>query len=182
MGGIVVGTYNTQLLLQKAFIYDIEHDTYHHIHKADAVSITAHGIWHNGRHSYTICGSYSTGLSNTPAFVGYLVDWDSKHHEFSNWRHYSFNNDPTTALTTRFNGITTDGNHGYYITGTWSTAVVGANPTFFAHIRGHKAKWAPIMLPGQLVTEGRSVYKENVIGIYTSPITSTTNGFVSTPD
>ena len=181
MRGLVVGNYSTQTKMSKAFIYDIKHRKYVHIIKPGAKSITAYGIWYNGGSSYTICGGYSNANISSGVGSAYLVDWDKKNRKFSNWRNYNYNNDPIKAIVTHFDGITSDGQGGYYLTGDWLGVGNGPELGFFCHVKRQKAQWAPISFPGQLVTSGNSVYKKVVIGVYTSPRDHSDNGYISIP-
>ena len=94
---------------------------YYDITTPDMKSITAYGIWFNGEDSYTICGGY-TDLDDddeTGFESGYIVDWDRKNAKLSRFKTYSYGNDPNNTLITHFNGITFDGEDGYYLTGDW---------------------------------------------------------------
>ena len=179
MGNLVVGNYDTLLVQGKAFIYDVKKQTYHEIVKPYAVSITAYGIWHNQGHCYTICGSY-TDINQIG--VGYLVDWNNKTHEFSNWRDYNY---PKSVIT-HFDGITSDECGGYNLTGD-SFLITGEQIGFFAQVHRHKnckfshSKWSEIKYPGSTATSGNSVDKETVIGVYTdaSDLAGAVNGYIS---
>ncbi len=177
MGGLVVGNYNIEVKQSKAFIYDIATQRYFKIIKPGSKSITAYGIWHNGGNSYTICGGYS----NRGPITGYLVDWNNKSHKLTNWRSYSFKNDPAKAVVTHFDGITSDGHGGYYLTGDWSGFKNGPQLGFFSHITAKKATWSHVTVPHHLITSGNSVYKKVVIGVYTDALDQTINGFISFP-
>ena len=181
MGGLVVGNFDTNLDEGRAFLYDIKTQEYYEITKPGAVSITAYGIWHNGGHSYTICGGFSNADPSSGIDSAYLVDWNNKTHTLSNWRVFSYNNDPVNAVITHFDGITSDGDKGYYLTGDWAGLVNGSQAGFFAHVKKKRATWEPITYPNQPVTSGNSVYKKVVIGVYTSPNDGSVNGYVSAP-
>ena len=121
MGDLVVGNYDTQVDEGRAFIYDIKNKQYYDITTPDMKSITAYGIWFNGEDSYTICGGY-TDLDDddeTGFESGYIVDWNRKNAKLSRFKTYSYGNDPNNTLITHFNGITFDGEGGYYLTGDW---------------------------------------------------------------
>jgi hypothetical protein len=183
MGGFVVGNYDTELIAGKAFLYDIERKKYYDIVKPGAISITAYGIWHNGGDSYTICGGYSEALF--PDFEsGYLVDWNKKTKKFHNWRSYNYNNDPVRAIVTHFDGITSDGEGGYYLTGDWIGIERGPEGGFFCHVKKgskNRARWSPIQFPDHPITSGNSIYKKVVIGVYTSVEDQRVNGYISFP-
>jgi len=184
MGGYVVGNYSTKQLHSKAFIYDIKNKKFHKILKSDSKSITAYGIWHNKKNQYTICGGYTNGNVETGINTGYLVDWDSDTHRFSNWKSFNYDNNPLTAIITHFDGITSDNHNGYYLTGDW----IGRSPNssklgFFAHVKRKpnnkftKAIWSSISCDNY-PTSGNSVYKKAVIGVYVIS-EDTVNGYIS---
>lgn len=185
-GKLVVGNYDTQLNQGKAFIYDIKTGEYFDVRKDGAFSITAYGVWHNGKQSYTICGGY-TNLDHTSGVdTGYVVDWDNKNRKFSNWRVYNYGNDPVKALITHFDGITSDGKGGYNLTGDWIGADNGSPGLgFIANVRRRpngkfkKARWNSIAYPNELVTSGNSVSMYIVIGVYTSNPDDGVNGYIS---
>lgn len=182
-GGFVVGNYDTQIDEGKAFIYDIKHKKYYEIENEGAKSITAYGIWHNGGHSYTICGGFSDVDSIEGFEQSYLVDWNSKHNRFTNWRFFSYNNDPEHAIETHFDGITTDEHGGYYLTGDWVNLIQGVNG-FFCHVPKDSTTgyWQTVSYPGQGVTSGNSIYKQVVIGVYASGgEDDSVHGYISRP-
>lgn len=179
MGRLVVGNYSEQKI-NKAFIYDICEKKYYNIINPHVKYITAYGIWCNDNKSYTICGGYSDLNLETELDIGYVVDWNNKTHEFSNWRTYHYNND--TTFITHFNGISSNDNGKYYLTGD-ASVLTGESTAFICNIKRHcdkffkNACWAPIEFPGGLVTSGNSISKTIVIGVYESG--STSNGYVS---
>ncbi len=181
MGGLVVGNYDTQLDSGRAFIYDIGTKVYYEITKPNAESITAYGIWHNGGNSYTIAGGYSNINSQMVPSVdsGYLVDWNKKTHALTNWRVFNYDNDPSKAIVTHFDGITSDRRNGYYLTGDWLGVSQGPELAFIAHVVGNNAAWAPITFPPDQITSGNSVYRKVVIGVYEK--NGVTNGYISQP-
>lgn len=180
-GGIVVGNYDTQLDQGKAFIYDINSQVYSEIIKPNAKSITAYGVWHNGNGIYTIAGGYSNLNIISGVDAGYLVDWNNHTKQLSNWRSFNFDNDPIKAIVTHFDGITSDRNGGYYLTGDWLGVTDGPEFGFFAHVKGNKATWSSVSFGPDQITSGNSVYRRAVIGVYTSPDDplGTVNGYVS---
>lgn len=186
MGGLVVGNYDTVLYEGKAFIYDINANIYYNITNPYTQSITAYGIWQNDDNSYTICGGYTsvnTGLNAGEGNVNmaYLVDWDNKKKKLFNWRSYAFNDDPLKAFMTHFDGITTDGKGGYNLTGTWTGIDKGERKFgFFCNVNKYnKAKWESVSYPKQVITTGNSIWRDAVIGVYTSSKTDGVNGYVS---
>ena len=63
MGGLVVGNFDTNLATGRAFVYDIDNNSWVELVKPGAVSITAYGIWYNGGTQYTIAGGTVTQTS-----------------------------------------------------------------------------------------------------------------------
>ena len=185
MGGVVVGNYDydSEKEVGKAFIYDIKSKEYYNIEKSDTLSITAYGIWHNGYENYTICGGYKPTVGVDFSEAGYLVDWDRKNKELYNWRVFHYNNNSILSRITHFDGITGDGKCGYNLTGDWLGIPRPGEPelAFFCNVnKKGKAKWEPIKYPSEYslsVTSGNTVYKKNVIGVYTTP--EGVNGYVS---
>jgi hypothetical protein len=180
-GGLVVGNYDTQLDEGKAFIYNIKTKKYYDITRPNVLSITAYGIWYNGHHKYTICGGY-TALNIVSGFSsGYIVDFDLRKERFSNFRTYSYNNDHLKSVITHFDGITTDGNNGFNLTG--DTATFGADTVgFFAHVedkesRSNRAEWKSVSFPDAKITSGNTVLYNTVLGVYTAADNSI-NGYV----
>lgn len=181
MGDLVVGNYNTSMA-GRAFIYDVNKQTYYNIEKENVKSITAYGIWHNKDNTYTICGGLSYLIPESGLDSGYVVDWNNETNEFSNWKEYHYNNNK--AIITHFDGITSDGKGGYNLTGD-ATVIPTGTLAFFANIsrkessKFSNAIWEQIKYPGSLGTSGNSVYKDIVIGIYTNENNPTVNGYIS---
>lgn len=181
MGDLAVGIYQMQSPEDKAFIYDIKQNKYFNIAKPNAKIITAYGVWHNGDHSYTICGGYSDLDAATGVGSAYLVDWDNKRQKLSNWRTYNFDNNPLTALVTHFDGITSDGYEGYNLTGDWIGVSEGPELGFFCNVnKKGQATWSSLAFPDEEITSGNSVHKSTVVGVYTSS-DETVNGYISSP-
>jgi hypothetical protein len=184
MGDLVVGNYDTLLIQGKAFIYDMITEKYYNIISADSISITAYGVWHNGGHSYTICGGYTT---NTLTNVAYIADWNNETHELSNWQIYQFDNDPVKASITHFDGITKGcGDGKYNLTGDYLKVNGTEEIAFFAKVKRNEdetfdpiAKWSVVAYPDEDVTSGNSVYKDVVIGVYSSVGDDSVNGYLS---
>jgi hypothetical protein len=104
MGGLVVGNFDTNLATGRAFVYDIDNNSWVELVKPGAVSITAYGIWYDGGTQYTIAGGYSNAnLSGIDH--GYLVNWDSATQTPSEWTSYDFNNSRIGVAISHFNGI-----------------------------------------------------------------------------
>jgi hypothetical protein len=124
MGGLAVGNFDTNLLIGRAFVYDIAANHWKELIKP-SLSITAYGIWYNGGTSYTIAGGYSDGDPNQIDH-GYLANWDSVTQQASDWTTYDFDNGPHTHVeVSHFDGITTDNQGGFYLTGEWAGDQVG---------------------------------------------------------
>jgi hypothetical protein len=199
MGGLIVGNYDTEEHVSKAFIYDIKEKKYHDIiikSKPKITSITAYGIWHNGDGYYTICGGFSTkdtvevSVTDTPRIkidTGYIVDWNNDIERFENFTSFNYDNDPIKSLITHFDGITSDTRGGYNLTGDYIE--IGDKPQlgFFANVKRccdyddgfRKATWSPVKFPGSIVSSGNSVYRDVVIGVYVLPQDETVYGYVS---
>lgn len=173
MGDLVVGNYDTSLATGRAFIYDLEDEQWIDLNPAGSASVTAYGIWHNGRGhstSYTIAGGYSD-LNGAGLDAGYLVDYDSATDTFSNFDTFQFDNKPLGTLISHFDGITrTKG--GYNLTGDFVRD--GETGAFFAHVDRLRdgsfgeAEWSEIAFPGDDVeaTSGNTVIDDTVLGIY----------------
>jgi len=173
MGGLVVGNFDTDLVTGRAFVYDIAANSWKELIKP-SVSITAYGIWYNGGTSYTIAGGYSDGNPNGIDH-GYLAHWDSATQTASDWTQYDFDNGHTHVEVSHFDGITTDNQGGYYLTGEWAGGQQLGG--FFAHVRRmpHRpfgdAHWRDIEYPSSPglsveLTTGNTVFENNVLGIY----------------
>jgi len=192
MGGLVVGNFDTNLSTGRAFVYDIDNNSWVELVKPGAVSITAYGIWYNGRTQYTIAGGYSdanlVGIDH-----GYLVNWDSATQTASDWTSYDYKNRHRIGVDiSHFNGITSDNHRGFYLTGIWVGVIPPNAGAFFAHVprMPHRAfgdaRWTEIAYPsspGLTVdgTSGNTVFENNVLGIYTTTEGgSVANGYVAT--
>jgi hypothetical protein len=183
MGGLAVGNFDTNLLIGRAFVYDIAANHWTELIKP-SVSITAYGIWYNGGTSYTIAGGYSDANPNGIDH-GYLANWDSATQQASDWTPYDFDNGPHTHVeVSHFDGITTDNQGGFYLTGEW--AAVGQQfGGFFAHIpqMPHRAfgdaRWRDIEYPSSVLTTGNTVFENNVFGIYFVNLDSPFSGYIA---
>ena len=185
MGGLVVGNFDTNLATGRAFVYDIDNNSWVELVKPGAVSITAYGIWYNGGTQYTIAGGYSNAnLSGIDH--GYLVNWDSTTQTPSNWTSYDFNNSRIGVAISHFNGITGDHRGGFYLTGDWLGIAPPVAGAFFAHVfrvpgRAFSiAQWTQIAYPSAQVTSGNTVFENNVLGVYIMNGSSVVNGYVAT--
>jgi subtilase-type serine protease len=181
----VVGNFDTNLATGRAFVYDIDNNSWVELVKPGAVSITAYGIWYNGGTQYTIAGGYSNAnLSGIDH--GYLVNWDSATQTPSDWTSYDYNNSRIGIAISHFNGITGDGRGGFYLTGDWVGVLPPEVGAFFAHVfrvpgRSFSiAQWTQIAYPSAQVTSGNTVFENNVLGVYTVSGSSVVNGYVAT--
>lgn len=186
MGDIAVGNYDTDLITGKAFIYDIKNGAYYAITKPKAKSITAYGVWHNGGTSYTIAGGYSDadlkGIS-----TGYLVDWDSSTHEFSNWTRFNYKNQPVESVISHFEGITTDGHGGYNLSADAADAkTLTTIHATFVHVSRSVvgsfgvATWTDLVYPDSSLMSANTVYQNNVLGVYSTSGSSAINSYIAT--
>src|SRR5713101_622374 len=173
MGGLIVGNFDTNLATGRAFIYDIDNNSWVELKKTGAVSITAYGIWYNGGTQYTIAGGYSdanlVGVDH-----GYLVNWDSATQTASDWTSYDYKNRHRIGVDiSHFNGITSDNHDGFYLTGVWVGVIPPNAGAFFAHVRRmpHRAfgdaRWTEITYPSSPgltvdATSGNTVFENNV--------------------
>lgn len=182
MGGLAVGNFDTNLLIGRAFVYDIAANSWKELIKP-SVSITAYGIWYNGGTSYTIAGGYSDANPNGIDH-GYLANWDSVTQMASDWTSYDFDNGPHTHVeVSHFDGITTDNQGGFYLTGEWAGGQQLGG--FFAHVprMPHRAfgdaRWRDIEYPSSVVTTGNTVFENNVLGIYFVSLGSPFSGYIA---
>jgi hypothetical protein len=180
MGNLVVGNYDTQLNEGIGFIYDIKKKVYYDITLPTTTeSVTAYGIYHNGNHSYTICGGYSDITSSPKIEFGYIINWNNKTKVFTDFHKYNYNND-IKNLITHFDGITTDNKGGYFLTGDNFGINDLSGSAFVAHINKNKiAKWELISYPKADITSGNSILDDTVIGVYTDINDQSVNGFIS---
>jgi hypothetical protein len=173
MGDLVVGNYDTDLVTGRAFIYNRTSNTWVNLNPGGTQSVTAYGIWQNGGSnstSYTIAG----GQGNLGAGVvdqSYLVDYDSVTHALTHYRVYRYNDQPSSAFLSHFDGITlrSDGT-GYNLTGFVTTG--GTVKGFFATVRRNTdgsfgdATWADVFYPGGALTTGNTIVDNKVLGIF----------------
>src|SRR5262249_23592858 len=126
---------------------------------------------------YTIAGGWSDPTFPELDQHSYLVNWDSATQTASNWTSYDFDNGHARVLISHFDGITTDNQGGYYLTGTWlGEAHVGGlfDPVRrMPHGAFGEAHWRDIEYPSSpgahvVVTTGNTVFENNVLGIFTS--------------
>ena len=185
MGGLAVGNFDTDLVTGRAFVYDIAANSWKELIKP-SVSITAYGIWYNGGTSYTIAGGYSDANPNGIDH-GYLANWDSATQMASDWTRYDFDNGHTQVEVSHFDGITTDNQGGFYLTGEWAGDQAGEHRLggFFAHVppMPHRpfgdARWRDIEYPSSVITTGNTVFENNVLGIYFVNLDSPFSGYIA---
>ena len=183
MGGLVVGDYDTNITNGKAFIYDIANDSYKQL-KIGLISTTAYGIWYNGGTNYTITGGYSD-VNESGIDVGYLIDYNSQTKKFSNRQTIIYRQLPESQVLTHVEGITTDGNNGFYLSADWSYKGSQTLPVF-VHVPmlagGEYATptWNDFMYPGSSVTSANTVYQNNVLGLFQESGVSGNFGYVAT--
>ena len=144
-----------------------------------------YGIWWNGGSSYTIVGGYTDVVDPqdpTQLTTGLIADYDSATGQYGNWTAL----EAPQAAFTHFEGITSDGNGGYNLAAGWIAggAVIGGFVNVPRDSSGgfdpSQATWIPVQYPGSDVTTGDTVYQNYVLGIYTLPGSSATNGYVAT--
>jgi hypothetical protein len=169
MGNLVVGNYDTDIETGKAFIYDMDADTWVNLNPAGSASVTAYGIWENSATSFTIAGGFSD-VTSFGLDAGYLVNYDPTTGILSDYKTYNFDNAPITSLVSHFDGIsaTVDG---FTLTGDY-IRVGGGVGAFFASVTVlpdgsfSEAKWTDIAFPEADFTSGNTVVDNNVLGIH----------------
>jgi hypothetical protein len=169
MGDLVVGNYDTDITTGKAFIYNMNADTWFDLNPTGSKSVTAYGIWQNSSTSYTIAG----GLSDVTSFgldEGYLVNYDSSTGALEHFKTFNYNNEPISSLVSHIDGITATPD-GFNITGDYAE-VGGGMGAFFGSIKVlpngsfGEAAWTDIAFPGATITSGNTVVGNTVFGVY----------------
>jgi hypothetical protein len=92
----------------------------------------------------------------------------------SDWTPYDFDNERHIEVeVSHFDGITTDNQGGFYLTGEWTGDHAGHRRLgFFAHVPRTprspfgNARWRDTEYPSSVVTTGNTVFDNNVFGIY----------------
>lgn len=108
MGDVAVGNDgDIPAQTDHAFVYSISQNTFTDIVYPGSTSTSAYGVWFNGGTSYTICGGYSSVMSDgTSLAAGYLVNYNESTGQFTNWTSY---NEPSgqagQSLVAHFQGI-----------------------------------------------------------------------------
>ena len=188
MNGIVVGNYDTNIATGKAFIYNINTESYFALNKipTPSASITAYGIWYNGGTSYTITGGYSD-VNESGVDIGYIVDWDSATNLESNFTTLNYGNLSASEVGTHFEGITTDGNGGYNLAADWQyNSGTGKTTPAFAHISRNSdgsfatPQWTGFSYyPGSSWTSANTVYQNYILGLYQSGTPTKDSGYIA---
>lgn len=171
MGRLVVGGFNTHKVDGRAFVYNMKTRKYTEIKNKQARSITAYGVWHDHGDEYRIAGGYAYRGRG----AGYVVRYNAKRGEFYDWTDFSYQDGPTKALVTHFDGISaSDDGRTYTLTGSGVDAS-GREMAFFTVLKTDdqgsflpKAAWEPITVPGSTGTSGNSVTGSTIIGVYSN--------------
>jgi hypothetical protein len=185
MGNLVVGNWDTNLAVGRAFVYDLSNPDFTDLkiptitEPTGAKSVTAYGIWQNSSSSYTIAGGLSD-LNTLGVDEGYLADYDPTTGAVSHVKTFNFDNKPITSLITHFDGITAT-DDGYNLTGDYFNP--GSSPddtpigAFFASVKRlangdfGEATWTDIAFSDPSFqniqfTSGNTVLGNNVLGIF----------------
>ena len=187
MGSLVVGNWDTNLAVGRAFIYDLSKPSSPWTdlvipttaEPLGAKSVTAYGIWQNSSSSYTIAGGLSD-LNSLGVDEGYLADYDPTTGQVSHVKTYNFDDEPITSLITHFDGITATAD-GYDLTGDYFNPGSGPDDTplgaFFAEVKRlpdgdfGDATWTNIAFTDPsfqdiAFTSGNTVLDNSVLGIF----------------
>ncbi|GGC62531.1 autotransporter outer membrane beta-barrel domain-containing protein [Chelatococcus reniformis] len=168
-GNQVVGNYDTQIKTGNALVYNIATGTYTTNNMPGAVSTTAYGVWGD-----KIAGGYAmAGPGGGVGFEhGYIYDQTT-----ATWATY----DHPGAIVTHLEGITGAGRSGEYnMVADWVTpdGVVHAG---VLHVDALGIPtWYEINIPGAAVVSSNSAYGDKVVGVYTMPGSTGSNGYVAT--
>jgi hypothetical protein len=187
MNDLVVGGYETPLGKLRAFIYQISTGQFTDLKVVTDANnaVTAYGVWHNGGTSYTIVGGYTDISTKEQA---YILDYDSSSGDITNTTSYTYNNQ-ASALT-HFEGITTNGNGGYYLAGFGqvtsggpvSCALVNMTRTIIGPLKTAgfttTPTWVQAVFPGATTQYANTVYQNNLLGTYL-PGPIALNGYVA---
>ena len=182
MGDLVVGNYQTDSVLGKAFIYNVKTRQYQEISKPKALSLTAYGIWHNGKDKYTICGGFNQPSIILPLDLCYLVDYNIKTGELYNWGEYAYNNDKQGSIS-HFDGISKLSSKSYSLVGVAILRDITPQAFFVPIHRNCAGKfeqqtnWENINFPTAETTTGNSVTGTTMIGVAT--FTNAVNGYAA---
>ena len=108
MGDVAVGNDgDIPAQTDHAFVYSISQNAFTGIVYPGSTSTSAYGVWYNGGTSYTICGGYTSVMSDGKSLAaGYLVNYNEATGQFTDWTSY---NDPDglagQSLVAHFQGI-----------------------------------------------------------------------------
>lgn len=185
MGDLAVGNSGDigLILSSQAFIYNLKTKEKQSIVYPESLTTTAYGIWYNGGTSYTICGGYAGklfgindiyvdrghGLRPYPIGHGYVVNYDSKCGEFTNWTSFDY---PNNNILTHFQGISSSKPGEYEI----SADYLGLDITLHAlYLKIKKSKhryhynvkyWSELKYPnGTALISANSIANKNIVGI-----------------
>jgi hypothetical protein len=179
MGHLVVGDWDTDLAVGRAFIYDITAATFTDLNPTGAKSVTAYGIWQNSDGSYTMTGG-SSDINTGGLDEGWVADYDAVSKQLSHLKMYHFNNQPLDSLISHFDGITVTAD-GYNLTGDFVTTS-GTEGGFFASVTRlpdgsfSEAEWTSINVAYAgashvRLTSGNTVLDNHVLGIFSGAVT-----------
>lgn len=106
-GGLVVGNADSSDQLQgQAFLYDVARDAFlTPISYPGAGTTTAYGIVQVDEDLFAIAGGYGLSQEGGPLGQGFIVTYNARTGEFSDWQSYALRNDQRPNLITHFEGI-----------------------------------------------------------------------------
>ena len=170
MGDLAVGNYDTALINDVAFIYDIKRYTYTDFKAPNARTTTLYGIWHNGGDSYTLAGGYSV-LEVGKLSQAFLCDYNRVTGEVTNFTTFNGLNQHIRTFVTHFEGINASCN-GYDLAAGFANVEVGGGAAYVQVARKSDgsftlAKWTDLKYPDTAVkiTTSDTVYKKNILGV-----------------
>lgn len=174
MGGIAVGNYDVENDKNgHAFLYNTTTKECINFKLPDSLTNTLYGIWHNGDDSYTLAGGYSS-LHLGKLSQAFLVDYNAKTRKISNLKTFSYKNETALSIITHFEGITVSEDNGYNMPADWISANGEGGGASFVSVRRNsngsfgEANWVDIEFPNSSANSANTVYKNNILGIYTS--------------
>ncbi len=171
MGGLAVGNYDFEGYPASgfSFIYDIENRTDFTYMVDKSYTTTLYGIWHNGDAEYTLAGGFSSDETLSQAF---LVDYNHKARQFSNFQAYNYKNDPRSSIITHFEGITASTDGGYNMPADWVSIEGTKQGASFVSVKRlqngsfSEAVWKDISYPEAATTSANTAYRNNILGVY----------------
>ena len=106
-GGLVVGNHDsTDQLLGQAFLYDVIQDAFiASIQFPGAATTTAYGITQIDQEHFAIAGGYGLSAEDGPQGRGFIVSYNARTGEFSDWQSYTLRDEPQPNLITHFESI-----------------------------------------------------------------------------